>query len=68
MLGVSVETLRRWETDGGDQLPELPRVAIDLHQSELHDQAFDTESSASRQHWIETGLYLTHDEVEEYAT
>lgn len=26
----------------------------------------DTASSASRQYWIESGRYLTHDEVEDY--
>lgn len=58
----------RWETDGGDSLPDSPRHAVDLHQSELEDTEFDTESSASRQNWIETGLYLTHSEVAEFNT
>jgi hypothetical protein len=58
-----------WETDGGDQLPDDHRYPTDLHQTELvsHPE-LDTEGSASRQNWIETGLYLTHNEAGQYAS
>ena len=54
----SAEEARR--SEAADELHRLTQEQL--------TEEFDTSSSASRQHFIDTGRYLTHAEVAEYAT
>jgi hypothetical protein len=52
------------EATGDDSVWRETCDAHDTFEAD-HEPGLDTQSSASRQHWIDTGRYLTHEETEE---